>query len=66
MAKRAKFDEMSADELRVKIKDLSKDLVIARMKVNQKVLKDTSSIRKIRRDIARARTFLNNKKRENA
>ncbi|MCD6412537.1 MAG: 50S ribosomal protein L29 [Elusimicrobia bacterium] len=57
---------MSADELRVKIKDLSKDLVIARMKVNQKVLKDTSSIRKIRRDIARARTFLNNKKRENA
>ncbi len=62
MAKKVNFSELSVDELKVKIRDLSKDLVLSRMKVNQRVLKDTSTISRIRKDIARAKTFLRLKK----
>ena len=68
MAKKAKFNELSPSELKVKIRDFEKNLVVAKMKASQKTLKNTSEISGLRKNIARAKTFLNAKKRagENA
>lgn len=68
MAKKAKFNELSPSELKVKIRDFEKNLVVAKMKTSQKTLKNTSGISELRKNIARAKTFLNARKRagENA
>ncbi|MFH1352860.1 MAG: 50S ribosomal protein L29 [bacterium] len=59
MAKKSKLKELSPGELKVKIRDFEKNLVVLRMKKKQRALKNTSEISKLKKDIARARTFLN-------
>ncbi|MFH1422984.1 MAG: 50S ribosomal protein L29 [Planctomycetota bacterium] len=62
MAKKVKFNELSAEELAGKIKEMEKKIVTLRMKKNQRALKDTTEIPKVKKDIARAKTFLNMKR----
>ncbi|PIU17934.1 MAG: 50S ribosomal protein L29 [Elusimicrobia bacterium CG08_land_8_20_14_0_20_44_26] len=62
MAKKVKFNELSMVELKTKIRDFENDMVLLRMKKNQKTLKDFTEIPKLRKNIARAKTFLNIKK----
>ncbi len=68
MAKKIKFNELSSSELKVKMRDFEKNLIMARMKTSQRTLKNTSEISVLRKNIARAKTFLNARKRagENA
>ena len=66
MAKKIKFSELSEIELKTRIRDFDRDMVILRMKQNQKTLKDATEITRLRKNIARAKTFLNEKKRKNA
>ncbi|MFH1957132.1 MAG: 50S ribosomal protein L29 [bacterium] len=58
MAKKSKLKELSPGELKVKIRDFEKNLVVLRMKKKQRALKNTSEISKLKKDIARARTYL--------
>ncbi|MCD6423408.1 MAG: 50S ribosomal protein L29 [Elusimicrobia bacterium] len=62
MAKKVNFNDFSNEELNMKLKDFEKQLIILRMQKNQRMLKDTSQIRKIRKDIARIKTVLNVRK----
>ncbi|MBU3955740.1 50S ribosomal protein L29 [bacterium] len=64
MAKKIKFAEFSASELENKLRDYRKELVIMRMKKKQRALKNISEIGKVKKNIARAATFLNVKKLE--
>lgn len=68
MAKKIKFNELSSSELKVKMRDFGKNLIMARMKTSQRALKNTSEISVLRKNIARVKTFLNARKRagENA
>lgn len=50
--------DMSAEELRTKIDDLSQELFRLKIQNATGQLKNTSRIRVLRRDIARARTIL--------
>jgi len=59
MAKKSKLKELSPGELKVKIRDFEKNLIMLRMKKKQRALKNTSEISKLRKEIARARTYLN-------
>ncbi len=58
MAKKSKLKELSPGELKVKIRDFEKDLVLLRMKRKQRALKNTSEISKLKKEIARAKTYL--------
>jgi len=66
MAKKIKFAELSMAELEDKLRDYGKELVLLRMKKKQRALKDISQINKVKKNIARAATYLTAKKRENA
>ena len=62
MAKKNKFNELSVGELKTKLMEMDKELVVLMMKKKQRALKDYSVRYKIKKDMARAHTFLNAKK----
>tara|TARA_Y100000034_G_C6903013_1_gene418165 strand:+ start:758 stop:976 length:219 start_codon:yes stop_codon:yes gene_type:complete len=62
MVKMMKADELkgkSADELKKMLLDLRKEQLNLRFQKNSGQLGNTSQVRKVRRDIARIKTFLN-------
>jgi len=54
----------SADELRQELNDLLKAQISLRMQVATQQLTNNSQIKKVRRDIARVRTIINQKARQ--
>jgi ribosomal protein L29 len=58
MAKKIKFAELSVSELEDKLRDYGRELVRLRMERKQRVLKDTSQIAKVKKNIARVSTYL--------
>jgi len=64
MAKKIKFAELQVSELEDKLRDYGKELVLLRMKKKQRALKDISQISKVKKNIARAATYLTAKKLE--
>ncbi len=58
MAKKIKFAELQVSELEDKLRDYGKELVLLRMKKKQRALKDISQISKVKKNIARAATYL--------
>ncbi len=61
MAKATEFREMAADALEGKIKELESQLYTNRLQAGLGKLENTSGLRHLRRDIARARTVLQEK-----
>lgn len=57
--------DMDAKQLEEKLKDLSVQLTSAYLAKNARKLNNTSMVRTIRTDIARIKTVLNNKGKEN-
>jgi len=62
--KAAELREKSPAELRQELNDLLKAQFSLRMRVATQQLTNNSQIRKVRRDIARVRTLLNEKARQ--
>ncbi len=56
-----KLKSASADEINTKIVELKKDLMKLRFQLVAGQLKDVTAIKNIRRNIARLKTFLNDK-----
>lgn len=59
MAKINEFAEMTPQELEAKLRDLKDELFNLRLQKTTGQLENTARIRIVRRDIARAKTFLN-------
>ena len=59
--KASELREKSADELKQELNELLKAQFSLRMQVATQQLSNTSQIRKVRRDIARARTIISQK-----
>jgi len=62
--KASELREKSADELKQELNELLKAQFSLRMQVATQQLSNTSQIRKVRRDIARARTIISQKARQ--
>ena len=61
MVKAVDFREMAADALSGKVKELENQLFTSRLQAGLGKLENTSSLRSLRKDIARARTVLREK-----
>ena len=61
MVKAVEFREMAADALSGKVKELENQLFTSRLQAGLGKLENTSSLRSLRKDIARARTVLREK-----
>ena len=62
--KASELREKNADELKQELGELLKAQFSLRMQVATQQLSNTSQIRKVRRDIARARTIISQKARQ--
>ena len=62
--KASELREKNADELKQELSELLKAQFSLRMQVATQQLSNTSQIRKVRRDIARARTIISQKARQ--
>jgi len=61
IVKPAEYREMTADALASRVKDLESKLFNDRLKAGLGKLENTSSLRTLRKDIARAKTILTEK-----
>ena len=64
--KSTEYREMAADALAAKVVELESQLFTNRMQAGMGKLENTSGLRHLRRDIARARTVLGEKGRQTA
>jgi len=55
---KADFIKLSAQELKMKVEALKKELFSHRLNASTAHVKDYSQFRKLRKDVARARTYL--------
>ena len=61
MSKATEFRELPADTLAVKVKEMESQLFTSRLQAGMGKLENTSSLRTLRKSIARARTVLHEK-----
>ena len=59
--KAAKWRDLSEDELRQRLRDLSEEIFNLRFQLSMGVAKNPSRLRQARRDVARATTVLRDK-----